>query len=267
MPACLILLRLSQKIPLSCCTVYRTKLRREGSDGGEKVVYSGKKVRKMKGNNLTSAQRQRGLQMYLANSARCECGLGHDRSPDYIAMGNYSNGRYYVTAFHLYERNNDGLKRALRRIRRDRQLCNKDFSELLRENDQSQQQPKSAARRTRTGDDNNRQPEVKERRGNGRKTPPTAAEIASRRAERQQRRLQERLAKKHMDAARPADANAELSAGDERRKEGGGDGARQTLSKEARRAARRQNNQRESANSRPDRQRKRDGRERGGAAE
>ena len=245
--------------------MYRTKLRREGSDGGEKVVYSGKKVRKMKGNNLTSAQRQRGLQMYLANSARCECGLGHDRSPDYIAMGNYSNGRYYVTAFHLYERNNDGLKRALRRIRRDRQLCNKDFSELLRENDQSQQQPKSAARRTRTGDDNNRQPEVKERRGNGRKTPPTAAEIASRRAERQQRRLQERLAKKHMDAAaRPADANAELPAGDERRKD---DRARQTLSKEARRAARRQNNQRESANSRPDRQRKRDGRERDGAAE
>ena len=46
-------------------------------------------------------------------------------------MGTIGNGRFYARGFHLYDRNSDGIRKALRRIRKEPDLCDQSLESLL----------------------------------------------------------------------------------------------------------------------------------------
>ena len=112
-------------------SVFRAKLRRETQRGSEKVVQTGRKCRFSKGQDFR-ANRRSSMDIHISQSQSCECGLGHAESPEYLVMGNVNNGRFYARGFHLYDRQDDAIKQALRRIRRVPDLCNLGVEGIIR---------------------------------------------------------------------------------------------------------------------------------------
>ena len=178
----------------------------------------------MKGTDPTRTQKQSGLRVRLADSSGCECGLAHDRSPDYYAMGNYSadGSTFYAHAFHLYDKRSAEQKRALRAIRKDRRICERVGVDMLATpRDRPQQEPEEGKKERRRqergrrdrqqgGDDGGATPADRQEVGN-RKQRPDDEEIARRKAERAERRRQERLAQKMAEKQRNKNNDEDIS--------------------------------------------------------